>query len=108
LVRRPLIGLFYQPRMIDDDKCGAVGGMKIGRGSRSTQRKRASVSFCPPQIPHDLTLARTRAVAVGSRLVPILTAHRDNAAATLATVLENNYNHVLRRYATRPAAHLTH
>jgi hypothetical protein len=29
LVRRPLIGLLYQPRMIDDE-CGAVGGMRIG------------------------------------------------------------------------------
>jgi hypothetical protein len=29
-VRRPLIGLLYQPRIIDDD-CGAIGGMRIGR-----------------------------------------------------------------------------
>jgi hypothetical protein len=27
LVRLPLFGLFYQPRMIDDDDCGAVSGM---------------------------------------------------------------------------------
>jgi hypothetical protein len=38
LVRRPLTGLFYQPRMIDDD-CGAVGRMRIGRGNRSSRRK---------------------------------------------------------------------
>jgi hypothetical protein len=25
------IGLFYQPQMIDDGDCGAIGGMKIGR-----------------------------------------------------------------------------
>jgi hypothetical protein len=25
------IGLLYQPQMIDDGDCGAVGGMKIGR-----------------------------------------------------------------------------
>jgi hypothetical protein len=31
LVRRSLIGLLYQPRMRDNDECGAVGGMKIGR-----------------------------------------------------------------------------
>jgi hypothetical protein len=31
LKRRQLIGLLYQPRMIDDDKCGAVSGMRIGR-----------------------------------------------------------------------------
>jgi hypothetical protein len=67
-VRRPLIGLFYQPRMIDDDDdCGAVGGIRIGRGNRSTLRNPAPVPLDPPQIPHDLTLARTRAAAVGSR-----------------------------------------
>jgi hypothetical protein len=32
LVRRPLIGLLYQPRAIYDE-CGAVGGMRIGRGN---------------------------------------------------------------------------
>jgi hypothetical protein len=58
------IGLLYQPQMIDDDDCGAVGGMKIGRGSRSTRRKPAPPSLCPPQIPHDVTPARTRAAAV--------------------------------------------
>jgi hypothetical protein len=67
LVRRRLIGLWYQPRMTDDDECGAVGGMRIGRGSRSTRRKPAPVPFCPPQIPHDLTWARTRVAAVGSQ-----------------------------------------
>jgi hypothetical protein len=57
----------YLARMIDDDECGAVGGMKIGRGSRSTRRKPALVPLCPPQIPHDHTWARTRAAAVGNR-----------------------------------------
>jgi hypothetical protein len=54
LVRRPLIGLLYQPRMIDDDECGAIGGMRIGRGNRSTWRKSVPMQLCPPQIPHDL------------------------------------------------------
>jgi hypothetical protein len=26
-------GLFYKPQMIDEDDCGAIGGMKIGRGN---------------------------------------------------------------------------
>jgi hypothetical protein len=26
----------YWPKMIDDSDCGAIGGMKIGRGIRST------------------------------------------------------------------------
>jgi hypothetical protein len=30
---------------------GAVGGMRIGREHRSTQRKPAPVPLCPPQIP---------------------------------------------------------
>jgi hypothetical protein len=25
-------GLLYQPQMIDDGDCGAIGGMKTGRG----------------------------------------------------------------------------
>jgi hypothetical protein len=55
LVRRPKVGLFYQPRMIDDDdECGAVGGMRIGSGNPSTRRKLATVPLRPPQIPHDL------------------------------------------------------
>jgi hypothetical protein len=66
LVLRPLFGLLYQPQMIDDD-CGAIGGMKIGRGNRSTRRKFAPAPLCPPQIPHDQTWARTRAAAVGSQ-----------------------------------------
>jgi hypothetical protein len=49
----------------DDDECGAVGEMS-GVGNGSTRRKPASVPLYPPQIPHDLTLARTRAVAMGS------------------------------------------
>jgi hypothetical protein len=56
-------GLFNQHRMIDDE-CRTVGGM-IGRGNRSTRRKPVPVPLCPPQISHDLTRARTRAVAVG-------------------------------------------
>jgi hypothetical protein len=59
-VRRPLFDLLCQSRMInDDDECGTGGGIRIGRGNRSTRRKPAPVPLCPPQIPHDLTWART-------------------------------------------------
>jgi hypothetical protein len=61
---RPLIGLVYQPQTIDDYECGAVGGMRTGRANRSTRRKPAPVPLCPPQIPHDLTWARTRAATI--------------------------------------------
>jgi hypothetical protein len=50
---------------------GAVGGMRNGRGNRSTRRKPAPVPLCPQQIPHDLTWARTRAAAVGSRRLTV-------------------------------------
>jgi hypothetical protein len=43
---------------VDDvviDEYGAAGGVKIGRGNRSSRRKPASVPFCPPQIPYVLT-----------------------------------------------------
>jgi hypothetical protein len=40
-----------QPQMVDEDGCGAVGGMS-GRGNRSTLRKPAPVPHCPPpQLP---------------------------------------------------------
>jgi hypothetical protein len=66
LVRRPLTGLLYQPRTIGDE-CVAVGGMRIGRGNRGARRKPAPLPLCSPQIPHDLTCARTRAAAEGNR-----------------------------------------
>jgi hypothetical protein len=61
------VGLLYQPRMVDDEDYGAVGGMRIGKGNRSTRRKPAPVPLCPPQIPHDLTWGRIRGAAVGSQ-----------------------------------------
>jgi hypothetical protein len=48
-----LTSLLYQPRMIGDGDCGEIGGMKIGRGNRSTRRTPAPVPLYPPQIPHD-------------------------------------------------------
>jgi hypothetical protein len=60
-------GLLYWLQMIDEGDCGEISGMKIGRGNRSTRRKPAPVSLCPPQIPHDQTRARTWVAAVGSQ-----------------------------------------
>jgi hypothetical protein len=59
--------LLYKPQMVDEGDCGAIGGMKIGRGNRNTRRKPAPAPLCPPQIPHGQTRARTRAAAVGSQ-----------------------------------------
>jgi hypothetical protein len=50
-----------------DDESGEVGGMGIGKRNRSTRRKRASVPLCPPQIPHNMSRAGTRAAAVGGK-----------------------------------------
>jgi hypothetical protein len=59
-------GLLYQPRM-KDDECVTVGGIRIGRGNRSTRKKLAPVPLCSPQIPHYMMRARTWAAVVGSR-----------------------------------------
>jgi hypothetical protein len=60
------VGLLYQPRTVDDE-CGAVGGIRIGRGKRNTRGKPAPVPLCPPQIPHDLNWARVWDAAVEIR-----------------------------------------
>jgi hypothetical protein len=51
-ITEAITGLFYQPWMIDDDERGAVSPM-IGRGKGSTRIQPATVSLCPPQIPHE-------------------------------------------------------
>jgi hypothetical protein len=63
----PTTGLLYQPQMIDEGECGEIGGLKIGRGNLSTRRKPAPAPLCRPQIPHDQTRTRTRAIAVESQ-----------------------------------------
>jgi hypothetical protein len=87
---RPLFGLLYQPKMIeeddvdDDDDCGVISGLQIGRGNRSTRRKAATVPLCPPQFPHDLTRARSRRLtACVSRSITVL---------TVFPVLMNSFN----------------
>jgi hypothetical protein len=60
-------GLLYKPQTIDDGDCEEIGGMKIGRGNRSTRRKPAPAPLCAPQIPHGLTSDQTQIAAVESR-----------------------------------------
>jgi hypothetical protein len=57
-------GLLYVPRVIVRME---FGGMKIGRGHRSTRRKPTPTPLCTPQIPLDQTRARTRPAALGSQ-----------------------------------------
>jgi hypothetical protein len=54
--------------MIDEDERGAVGGVS-SRESGSNGRKPAPVPLSPPQIPHDVTWARTPAAEMGSRRI---------------------------------------
>jgi hypothetical protein len=53
--------------MIGEGDCGAIGGMKIGKGNRSTRIKLTPAPLCPPQIPLDQTRDRARAVPLGSQ-----------------------------------------
>jgi hypothetical protein len=76
-------GLLYRPWTLDVDECGAVSEIRIGRGNRNTRRKPFPETICPPQISHDLTWVRTRAAAVGSRLLT------SSAMARPALILQN-------------------
>jgi hypothetical protein len=65
---RPLRAFVPAP---DGHERGAIGGM-LGRGSRITRRKAAPVPLCPPQIPPDLTRARSRRLTSWARERPRL------------------------------------
>jgi hypothetical protein len=54
---------------VPGDYDGEICGM-IGRGNRSTRRKPAPVSLCPPQTPH-AARTRTRAPAVGNQQLTV-------------------------------------
>jgi hypothetical protein len=60
-------GLLYKPQMIDDGDCGAIGGMKIGRGTRVLRENLSQCHFVHHKIPHDQIRARTQAAVVGSQ-----------------------------------------
>jgi hypothetical protein len=62
LVRGPLMGPLYQPQMLDE--YGAVGIIRIGRGSCDTESKPLPV--CERQIPHDPSLDRNGDAAMKS------------------------------------------
>jgi hypothetical protein len=44
----------------DDYDDGEIGGLKIGRGNRSSRRKPAPAPLCLPQIPLDQARARSQ------------------------------------------------
>jgi hypothetical protein len=106
LVDRPLLGLSYQPRTIDDDdECGAVGRMRIGRGNRSTRRKPAAVPLRPPQIRHEVTWARARAAAVESRrLIAWATARSLRMKYVYSVGIIHSYFRICKRSLVRQSA----
>jgi hypothetical protein len=71
---------------MDEGDCGAIGGTKIDRGSRSTRRKPTPAPLCPPQIPHDQAWARTRATAVGSQRLTAWTMARPSSCIVSNTI----------------------
>jgi hypothetical protein len=54
-ITKATTGLLHRPRPM------------MSRDNRCTRGKTCPMSHCPPQIPHNLTLARTQAAVVGSR-----------------------------------------
>jgi hypothetical protein len=53
--------------ILDDDDFGTIGETNDCHEKPKYSETTCSVPLCPPQIAHDLTLARTRAAAIGSR-----------------------------------------
>jgi hypothetical protein len=65
-------------------------GAISGRRNKSTRRKPAPVPLCPPQIPHDLTSARTRLVRPQVELSRSLRKDTPRAGIRAAQVLGSN------------------
>jgi hypothetical protein len=103
LTRRPLFGLLYQPRMIDEDECGVVGGM-IGKGSQSTRRKtcpNATLSTTNPTLP-DLGSNSDRRGKKAQRLTALSYGTASSAHQPWRTVAACNFPvQSLSRSATR-------
>jgi hypothetical protein len=57
------------PSPDDKEEYAAFGGVRIGRGNRSTRRPPGSMPLCSPQNPREQSWDSTRAATVGSRLL---------------------------------------
>jgi hypothetical protein len=75
--------------------CGAVGGMRIGRGNRNTKRKPAPVPICQPQISHDLTWDRTQAASVVSRWITAWAVARPQSTTVTFYFYRWTYLHIV-------------
>jgi hypothetical protein len=84
----------------------AFGGKRIDRGNRRTKEKRAPVSLCLPQIPHELIWDWTRAAYVSSwKLVMISRAVLLNGGVRKSWVMKVR-NHVVLLSNKRPQCEL--
>jgi hypothetical protein len=63
LIHRPLLGLLYQSRMVNEHE--TVNEIKIGKENRSTRRDHAVVPLRSPQFTYDLIWDLTQVTAVG-------------------------------------------
>jgi hypothetical protein len=71
------------------------GGMKIGRGNRSTRRTFSPAPLCPPQIPLDQTRARTRAAAVGKQPLTAWAMARPDSEPMRLIQFRNHFSHTV-------------
>jgi hypothetical protein len=78
--------------MIDDGDCVAIGGIKIVKGNRKTRSKPTPAPICPPQIPHDLTRARSPATVVGSQQLTAWALARPRISVKIIRYNNNNNN----------------
>jgi hypothetical protein len=80
--------------------------MRIGRGNRSTVRKPAPVPLCPPQIPHDLTWVRTRALRGGKPATNRLSYGTATEYVTHSFNFNKGQKHILRNSALLPVGYI--
>jgi hypothetical protein len=48
----------------DNYECGAVGGIRIGRGNRRIMRDFIPMPICPPQVPQAAVVGSRRLMAI--------------------------------------------
>jgi hypothetical protein len=71
----------------DDDECAAIGGL-LGKEKRSTRRKPAPVSICPPQIP-----LLTQAAALVSQRLTACATIQPKAVLTCHVTCASHFSH---------------
>jgi hypothetical protein len=81
---------YWDYTVLDDrmiNECGAVHGMRKGRGNRSTQRKPPLLPLCPPQFSQDLLWHQTLAVAVGNSQLTVCALSQSVCHKSVAVIM---------------------